>query len=82
MSRHLMQKLSQEAFLTDVSSPEELVDLITLEELGRELNIHKQKASMLAHWALGCYKVGSRVLVSRNKLEVFLEPLLTSITFR
>jgi hypothetical protein len=66
MSRHLMRRLSQKAFLKDVSNPEQLDELLTLDDLALYLSVRKEKASMLAHCAIGCYKIGSRVFVSRT----------------
>lgn len=72
MSRQSMQKLSQRAFLKDVSSSEEIDQLLTLAELARELDISSQKAIMLAHWAVGYHKVGRRTLISQKNLDQFL----------
>lgn len=68
-----MQKLSQEAFLRDVRSSEKLVRLITVSELAELLNVRKEKATMLAYWAIGCYKVGNRLFVSEQELDIFLK---------
>jgi hypothetical protein len=64
MSRHLMRGLSQKAFLK--ASPEQLDELLTLDGFGTISERREEKAFMLAHWAIGCYKIGSRVFVSRT----------------
>lgn len=67
-----MQELSQEAFWRDAGSSEGLDELLTVDELASCLDVRKEKASMLAHWAIGCYRVGNRILVSRKAVDEFL----------
>jgi hypothetical protein len=72
MLPRLIQKISQDAFLREISSSEELIELLTLDELAGELVVRKEKAAMLAHRNIGCYKIGNRVLVSRKALDDIL----------
>jgi hypothetical protein len=58
--------------LDDSQANDELPEeLLTLSEVADLLQVPKEKAAMLVHWAIGRYRFGSRIITSRRLVNNF-----------